>query len=77
MTAKDEALKFNLARVESLEGRVRVLEKYNRETYTLDDVEKYAVAYAQFVIDKVDAWPDVLSFKQFKNSAFLTNYLNE
>lgn len=77
MTAKDEAIKFNLARVECLEARVRVLEKYNSDCYTFDQVEKLAVAYGQFIIDQVKDWPDVLSFKDFVKSDDSKKYLNE
>ena len=76
MTVKDEAIKFNLARVESLEARVRVLEKYNKECYTFDQVEKWAVGYGQFLIDKVKDWPNVLSFKEFSKSEESKKYLN-
>lgn len=68
MTAKDEAIKFNLARIECLEARIRALEEKNSQSYTFDNVESWAVAYGQYVIDKVDKWPNVLSFKEYYQS---------
>jgi hypothetical protein len=68
MTAKDEAIKFNLARVECLEARIRALEEKNNQGYTFDNVESWAVAYGQYVIDKADKWPDILSFKEYHKS---------
>tara|TARA_Y100000385_G_C12625592_1_gene438918 strand:- start:161 stop:394 length:234 start_codon:yes stop_codon:yes gene_type:complete len=77
MTAKDEAIKFNLARVECLEARVRALEKQNNERYTFDHVETWAVAYGQYVIDKADIWPDILSFKEYHRSIISKEQLND
>ena len=37
MTAKDEAIKFNLARVECLEARIRALEEKNSKSYFNED----------------------------------------
>ncbi len=77
MTAKDEAIKFNLARVECLEARVRALEEKNNKSYTFDNVESWAIAYGQYVIDKVDKWPNVLSFKEYYQSIISEEQLND
>jgi hypothetical protein len=64
----------HIQKIQSLENRISQLESNN---FTLEYVQKVGTAYAQFIIDEMENWPNVLTCEEFMNTTKLKDYLNE